>query len=336
MDYHQVQQTFEKIIEGHRKGYSDLQQAANLLEMFWRQLSEERRKDMIGVMWNTLSAEPLRPLAPAEMVTPNIHRVLIRAISAFGPTSELPARVFARLVWSDVPAMEYWAQHLCNELSYSMFHNAQRFSQATLDQAKGYCATYSYEQAAQLAGTTFPQKLVDAVRALEKSIDYVEYGRFEAGIKMAQQESEDRHLAEGTPASVQGIPPKVAAAMKRAKQYLGSSDPFDAKAAADLIRASMDEAHRAVVSELEEMTGRKYEHPNKDGFRRAYMRDAAFISRAEEVFFSAIYTLLSEEAAHKILAPKETVLVMETTVESYLHLLFRRLEARKVSAPDAS
>ncbi len=334
MDFYQTQQTVDKILEGHRKGYSDIQQTANLLEIFWGKQTEDTRNDMVAIMWNALATEPLQPLPPAGNISPNIQRVLIRSIATFGPTAELPARVFGRLTWNDAPAsMEFWAQHLCNELSYSMLHKANRLAQATLDQAKAYCVTYTYAQGSQLTGTEFPQCIVDAVKDLEKTIDYIEYERFASSLKEAQQRPEREAVEEDVLFAVPGVPKVVAAAMKRAKDYLEGSGPFDAKTAADLIRTSMDEAHRVVVSELERMTGRRCEREVKDGSRRAYMRDVDFITRPEEAFFSAIYTLLSDAATHRLLAPKETVLVMNITVENYLLLLFRRLDAQKTSLP---
>ena len=97
----------------------------------------------------------------------------------------------------------------------------------------------------------------------------------------------------------------------------------------------MDEAHRAVVQELEKMTGRQCSNPEMDGVRRQYMRDADFITPAEEAFFSCIYTLISVEASHKLDAPKETMLVMQRTVRDYLLLLLRRLRDKRIALPPA-
>lgn len=74
----------------------------------------------------------------------------------------------------------------------------------------------------------------------------------------------------------------------------------------------------------------------KDGARRAYLRSVGFISEPEEKFFSAIYTLLSEEASHKLIAPRETMLVMEQTVQNYLSLLNRRLSSFVPPSPKPS
>ena len=91
------------------------------------------------------------------------------------------------------------------------------------------------------------------------------------------------------------------------------------------MRSSMDETHRFVVDGLSELKGEPYPGSNKDADRRTYMRKLEFISPAEEKFFSCIYSLISEEASHKLVAPRESMLVMHTTIYNYLLLLLKRL-----------
>lgn len=76
---------------------------------------------------------------------------------------------------------------------------------------------------------------------------------------------------------------------------------------------------------LADLTQAPFSGKDSDGDRRAYMRGQGFITAAEEEFFSAIYRLLSREGTHKLIAARETVLLMETTVAGYLRLLLRRL-----------
>jgi len=96
----------------------------------------------------------------------------------------------------------------------------------------------------------------------------------------------------------------------------------------------MDEAHREIVRRLESLSSRPYKGEDKDGTRRAYMRDVGFISQPEEELFSAIYSFISREASHKLIAPRETVLLLHHTVTSYLLLLTERLDKREVSAQE--
>jgi hypothetical protein len=61
------------------------------------------------------------------------------------------------------------------------------------------------------------------------------------------------------------------------------------------------------------------------------MCEAGFINKDEETFISCVYTLISREGVHKLVAPRETVLVMERTVRDLLTLLLRRLIARRAA-----
>jgi hypothetical protein len=62
------------------------------------------------------------------------------------------------------------------------------------------------------------------------------------------------------------------------------------------------------------------------------MREGGFITQPEEVFFSAIYSLISREASHRLIAPRETVLLLQRTVFSYLLLLSERLHKHRATA----
>ena len=108
-------------------------------------------------------------------------------------------------------------------------------------------------------------------------------------------------------------------------RYLKSSKPFSAKIAGDLLRSSVDTTHRELINALTILKKKPYSGKEQDGARRAYMREVGFITLPEEKFFSAIYSLISEEASHKLDAPRETILVMHQAVQGYLLLLLRRL-----------
>jgi hypothetical protein len=321
-------ESVQKILEGHKRGHCDLQCAVGLLEALWRQASEDGRKDIENALWTTLSSQPLKAGKQVGNYISDVLRVVIRAIATFGPTANLPSLVFGRLSWQDAELASVWAQGMCGELSYSMFHHADRFAQPTLDMTKALCATYTFAQTAQLTGTQFPQIIIDAAADLERIIEQIEFSRFAAALREKEepqpQVNELRALLTNA-----GLPSRIEAAMDEADTYLQGTGQFDPKHAADLIRTCMDETHRAVVSELGRITGQPYEGPDSDGHRRAYMRQKDFIDEDEEKFFSCIYTLILREGTHRLLAPRETVLVMERTVRDYLLLLLRRLVARR-------
>lgn len=350
MDSVTTYETLMRILEGHRRGHYDVQQSVNLLQIFWQQQSEEGRKVIENALWTTLSAEPLTTPQQVGSISPDVLRVVIRAIAAFGPTPQLPGWVFGRLPWQRIDLMGQWAQSMCHELSYSMLHHADRFTQATLDLTKALCSTYAFAQSAQLTGTEFPQVVIEAAASLARTIEHIEYSRFAASLTKIEHIDHVRLAAsltkgerEATPQGdeltvlLRALDPQgsIYRAIEKAEERLQGAGEFDAKQAADLIRACIDETHRGVVAELQKMTGHQCAGADKDGARRTYMRDAGFINEAEEQFFSCIYTLLSREGTHKLLAPRETILVMYQTVKGYLLLLLRRLHDKRQSLPEA-
>ena len=130
--------------------------------------------------------------------------------------------------------------------------------------------------------------------------------------------------------SYAGLDLSLAEAVEKAKEYLRSTGAFNAKIGGDLLRTSIDVAHRALVTELVRITDTPYAGKDKDGDRRVYLRTVGIITLAEEKLFSAIYAYISEESSHKLDAVKETMLVVERTVTDYLILLLRRFLDRKL------
>jgi len=333
MSPNEVRVAVSRIVEGHRRGRYDVQESVNLLELCFRQSpTMQSQEEVIQALWATLH-EPLRPPKPVRSFVLNLHAVAIRAIAAFGPTAELPPRAFSLLQWDNDELAEIWAQTVASELSYCIWHYADRFSQATLDQTKAFCATYTYHEGlSPFVRADFPKSVIDGVCAIEDTIEALEYKRFAKALReaappeIAGKEPEDALRSLKPPA-------EVSAALEKARSHLDSAGPFDAKTAADLIRSCIDATHEMVVTELESVTNTPCTDRSKDGSRRAYLRAVDFISAPEEIFFSSIYTLLSQEASHKLIAPRETILLLYDTVHAYLVLLLRRLHARRASLP---
>lgn len=333
MSPNEVRDAVRRVLEGHRRGRCDVQESVKLLELCFRQSpTMQLQQEVIQSLWATLH-EPLRPPKPVRSFVLDVHAVAIRAIAAFGPTAELPPQVFSLLRWDNNELAEIWAQTVASELNYCIWHYADRFSQATLDQTKALCAQYTYyEGLSSFTRADFPKSVIDKAAALQDTIEAIEYGRFAKALReaappeVAGKEPEDALRSLKPPA-------EVSAALEKARSHLDSAGPFDAKTAADLIRSCIDATHEMVVTELESATNTPCTDRSKDGSRRAYLRAVGFISAPEETFFSSIYALLSQEASHKLIAPRETILLLYDTVRAYLLLLLRRLHARRSSVP---
>ena len=321
----------QKIFEGHLRGHCDLQKAVYLLEKLWGASSEVGKKEIENALWTTLSSQKLEPAKQAGGYSADLLRVVVRAIAAFGPTPNLPSLVFGRLDLNDVTLATIWANSLCLELSYSVADYAERFTEGTLEMTKARCAPYTFVRSADLTEVQLPEAVKFQIANLETTIEHIQFTRFAGSLteRVAPQQirlSEFERLFTES-----GMPAQIKVAMEDAERYLRGTGQFDAKHAAGLIRACMDEAHRAIVTELEKTGARRFLGPDKDGDRRSYMCAVGFINKDEETFISCVYTLISREGVHKLLAPRETVLVMQRTVRDLLTLLLRRLVARRAA-----
>jgi hypothetical protein len=187
-----IQAPVHKILQEHRAGHYDLEKAVYLLKRYTLRQSEAAQRDIFDTLWSVLSTEPLSPSSQKGAYILCVQAVIIRSVAEFGPTPELPARVFGLLKWDAPPeCMAFWAQLVCSQLSYSMFHNAQRFSQATLDNAKDLCGTYTSGQSNTLNQRTFPEPVVFSVRGLEEAIQSIEAARFADHIETEHDPQED-------------------------------------------------------------------------------------------------------------------------------------------------
>lgn len=331
MEFDEAYKTVHQILKGHRAGRCNIPEAVQLLEAFYLGQPPTAQKHVLDILEVFLTNERLVPAGPNAPEPRTAHRALIRAITSFGPLSSLPEIVFELLPSEGEEAVASWALHVVGELVFCLANYGERFDQATLDRLKGQARDHARHADAHV-GETLAPGVRKAMASLLDAVEMIEFRRFAASITAA------RPQAGGLPTSSEGhpedseIPANIIEAAAKAKGYLESDGPFDPKIAADLIRTCMDEAHRFLVGEVAKLTGVAYTARDKDGERRAYLQQRGLISPPEEKFFSCVYSLISEEASHRLLAERETVLVLETTVHSYLRLLFRRLSQLQSSS----
>jgi hypothetical protein len=213
--------------------------------------------------------------------------------------------------------------YVFQEITSAVYSYSNDLSQGALETLKAHVALYS-QPGTDLARAM--PTLSGCVLQLSRAIENADFSRFEQQLRSASP-SRPTPKEVGDQMGVAGLRSDVLGAMKEAAEYLRSDGPFNPKKSADLMRTSIDETHREIVAKLVVATGTPCPDAKKDGARRAYLRKVGFISQPEEKFLSAIYTLLSEEASHRLIAPRETMLVMEQTVQGYLSLLIRRFSS---------
>ena len=287
-----------------------------------------------------LSQEPL-PKTEERVRDPSIIRVVMRAISKFGPAPRLFSQLFVYLDSDNATVAKNWGDDVFPELVIAIYAQPDRLPQGALNEIKANTVLHSAPLRRKLVGGGPIPSYVSGAANLERAIEDLEFRRFEKALsheasavvanrQQLSQASDAKELLEIYLADL-GLDPSIGTAMVEARNCLSTDGDFESKKAADLIRSSMDQMNCGMVSTLTKLTGQPFAGRNSDGARRQYMREVKFITSAEEAFFSAVYSLISQEGSHKLEAPKETILVLERTVSDYLLLLARRLSDRKSS-----
>lgn len=322
----EIRNRLDKVLDSYRRGLRDLGPTVeNLRKLFDASPSDCHEKFFDHLLW--LLADELRRRTRTDSAeNKSCSRVIMRAIAEFGPADRMFPQLFGYLESSTPAVVQRWGHDVFPEMAGAVHHQPNRLSQAALNVMKAHAEMYS-----KLPDTgALAVELARGAQILVRAIDDLEFRRFEDALARAApaaaQKQPTGQVEELEPylASL-GMSPSIARAMHEARACLNSGGEFDPKKAADLIRSSMDEMHRGVVSDLVKLTAQPFAEKDSDGGRRRYMRVAGFITEAEENFFSAVYGLISQEGSHKLEAPRETILVLERTVSDYLLLLARRL-----------
>ena len=85
------------------------------------------------------------------------------------------------------------------------------------------------------------------LRQLQEAIEEVEFGEFEKKLRAPSDESA---TAGSAVAAYQDVPAPIIRALAKAEESLHSKGEFDPTIAGDLLRSSIDEAHREIVARL--------------------------------------------------------------------------------------
>ncbi|MFZ1007428.1 MAG: hypothetical protein WAN65_11360 [Candidatus Sulfotelmatobacter sp.] len=325
----------DKILGAHDKGIWGAEYAVTTLKKLLSSLDEPGRESCLEYLFKVLVHQTQQRVAgdttSAEKQRQRIN-IPFRVLEQAGRVNKLLGEIFAYFDPSDPAIVNNWANYVFQEIGSAVYSYAGDLSEGTLSTLKDNCALYS---GSGPIGRGLDPVLASNISMISRAIESAELSRFEQQIRGAPPSAAGFGGTDKQP-EVARLSPAIDEAMRQASEYLRNEGAFDPKKAADLMRTSIDESHREIVKRLADRTGSPYTGGEKDGKRREYLRSVQFISEPEEKFFSAIYTLLSEEASHKLIAPRETILVMEQTVRSYLSLLVRRLSSFTPPKPGAN
>jgi len=307
-----------KILDAHRRGHCDKMQALNLIEAL-RSRSSDSETDELRKSLVALFRESVMTSKNVGGYIVNMSALALCCLAEFCSFQQLMELVFSRFPMNDPPMIEVWVREIFPDLQWSLMRCQERVDADALHRIRA--------QAAMVRASAYihTPSVVTAMENLEKTADWIEFHRFEKTLLSRKPSRHETSKSTAAPAPISALPPDVARALEEAQNRLETQGPFDSKTAADLIRGAMEEAHREFVKELVLIYGGGPPIDDTDGARRSYMRVVGFITKAEEKFFSAIYSLISEEASHKLIAPRETILLLHQTVFSYLLLLTERL-----------
>lgn len=324
MDELIIEQNINRVLQSLDQQLRSFEQTVTNLKSLLDPLDEPFRAKCLNYLFVLLLGQ-IRRRSSSDPNVMNRQRqsigILFRILFEYGRLNEVLCSIVTHLDVDNTDVVNNWSNYVFQEITAAVYLYWNDLSQGTLETLKAHLALYSHP-GSDLARTM--PGLAPCVLQLNRAIESAEFSRFEQQLRTASP-SEPRPEDGGKRPPEVGLPLPVASAMREVGDYLHGQGLFDAKKAADLMRASIEETSRDTVARLGAITGSPYDGADKDAERRTYLRRVGFINVAEERFLSAIYALLSGEGTHKLIAPRETMLVMERTVRDYLLLLVRRL-----------
>jgi hypothetical protein len=316
-------QALQKILDGYSRGLcGDKLQTLDLISKLRGRLSDSETVELRTALRHIFEVSDTAS-RNERGYTINMATLTLSSLAEFCSLQDLLQLVFSRFPIGDDAKIEIWARELVPELQWNVIRFPARLDADALHRIKANATLV------RASTHIYPPLAVSALEQLERTAELVEFQKFAKSLSKGAISTGTIgiSLEDATPETT--LSPTVASALEEAAQRLQSEGEFDTKTAADLIRSAMEEAHREFVAQLGSVKGKPYGGEDKDGARRYYMREVGFITQSEETFFSAIYSLISREASHRLIAPRETVLLLHQTVQGYLLLLAERLRKQE-------
>lgn len=232
----------KQILREYRKGRETVDETVKLLEALHRRQSSSDEEILLNWLWSELQEDFLR-VKNGKAAQNTVFPIVIYAWAQFGNTALLAPKIFSLLTWNNPSDVEVWVKQVAPAFSYALQKYASRFSEPTISLIKSYAAPYKFAKDAQLYGRLFDATLAEAVTRIDEIIERTGFEKFKRSLLgRVSKTNSGADLMELL--AELGLDPGVADAMKRANDYLETPGTFEPKAAADLIRTSIDEMHR--------------------------------------------------------------------------------------------
>jgi len=331
MDSAQLQTQADRILDSHLQGLRETSYTIdNLIALLTT--AQKQKSPLLRYLWDQLLSALPKPPVKLASCEPSVIEVVMRTFAQLGEAQKPFMQLFVYFQYDEPILVENWIRQVVPTMISVLYGHRDHFSSDFLSSLKVQCELYLDDRRRRLAGIDYlDERFILAMKQLRNAIEEIEFSEFEKRLKASAKtirEQSSNIKPSNSEAFQQEIPAVIASALSKAEEHLRQKGEFDPKIAGDLLRTSMDEAHRAIIDKLSSPKA-PYSGADKDGARRGYLREREFISPAEDQFFSAVYSLISKEGSHRLIAPRETVLLMHQTVTGYIQLLFRRLSSWK-------
>lgn len=106
--------------------------------------------------------------------------------------------------------------------------------------------------------------------------------------------------------------------------YREAGDSFSLKSSMGHLRSFLERLHAEALPNLKAKVAAPV--PEKWGETLVYLQNADVLSKAEEGFVASLYTLISDEAVHPLIAEREYARLARNVVIEYALLFLRKLE----------
>ncbi len=106
--------------------------------------------------------------------------------------------------------------------------------------------------------------------------------------------------------------------------YREAGDAFSLKSSMAHLRSFLEKLHAEALPTVQPKVAAPI--PEKWGDGLAYLRNADVLSKAEEGFVAGLYTLISDEAVHPLIAEREYARLARNVVIEYALLFLRKVE----------
>jgi hypothetical protein len=112
------------------------------------------------------------------------------------------------------------------------------------------------------------------------------------------------------------------------RQYRIAATPFDLKSGMGHLRSFLEHLHREACQSIATAAGETI--ADRWGPATSYLHQKGFLSQQEEAFVTSLYTLLSDESVHPLIAEREYARLLRCVVIEYGVMFLATLDKKGV------